>query len=157
MAFSQPHTVFLPDEAATAALGAAFAPALTAPLVVYLQGSLGAGKTTFTRGLLRGTGYTGTVKSPTYALVESYPLDKFTLHHFDLYRFASPEEWEDAGLDELFGTDSVCLIEWPQQGGALVPAADITVNIEHQETGRLCTLTAHTAAGRQSLETWKKN
>lgn len=153
MTQSVQHTVFLPDEAATAALGASLSGSLAAPLTVYLQGDLGAGKTTFTRGLLRGLGYDGPVKSPTYAIVESYPLDRFTLHHFDLYRFASPEEWEDAGLDECFGADSVCLIEWPLQGGDFVPPCDICVDMRHQDDGRLCTLTAYTPNGQKNLET----
>ncbi|MDO4641371.1 MAG: tRNA (adenosine(37)-N6)-threonylcarbamoyltransferase complex ATPase subunit type 1 TsaE [Neisseria sp.] len=151
------HTVFLPDEAATTALGASLAPYLSAPLVIYLEGGLGAGKTTFTRGLLRTLGYTGTVKSPTYTLVESYPLPSFILNHFDLYRFTSPEEWEDAGLDELFNEKSICLIEWPQQGGDFVPQAEITLSFEHQDEGRLCTLTAHTPQSQKSLEIWTKN
>ncbi|MCP1773390.1 tRNA threonylcarbamoyladenosine biosynthesis protein TsaE [Neisseria perflava] len=145
---------FLPDEDATLQLGASWAKSLTAPLVVYLQGDLGAGKTTFTRGLLRGLRHSGAVKSPTYAIVESYPLADFTLHHFDLYRFASPEEWEDAGLDDLFADNCVCLIEWPQQGGGFTPAADITVSLNHSEHGRNATVSAHTTRGRQNLEAW---
>ncbi|QEY25071.1 tRNA (adenosine(37)-N6)-threonylcarbamoyltransferase complex ATPase subunit type 1 TsaE [Neisseria animalis] len=145
---------FLPDEEATLALGAEWAQSLAAPLVVYLQGDLGAGKTTFTRGLLRGLRHEGAVKSPTYAIVESYPFDGFTLHHFDLYRFSMPEEWEDAGLDDLFGADCVCLIEWPQQGGEFTPAADITVSLEHAGEGRRFTAAAHTDKGRKSLEAW---
>ena len=149
------HTpVFLPDETATAAFAAAFSDGLSAPLTVWLEGGLGAGKTTFTRSLLRALGFEGAVKSPTYAIVESYPLEAFTLHHFDLYRFASPEEWEDAGLDDLFSPDSVCIIEWPQQGGAFTPPADITVSLNHAEQGRTCTATAHTANGQKSLEAW---
>ena len=147
-------TRFLPDEEATLKLGASRAAGLMPPLVVYLQGDLGAGKTTFVRGLLRGAGYRGAVKSPTYTIVESYPLPQLTLHHFDLYRFAAPEEWEDAGLDDLFSDHTVCLIEWPGQGGAYVPPADLTVTLEHREQGRYCTLEAHTEKGRKSLETW---
>ncbi|MDO5638722.1 MAG: tRNA (adenosine(37)-N6)-threonylcarbamoyltransferase complex ATPase subunit type 1 TsaE [Neisseria sp.] len=154
MSRSAPISRFLPDEAATAALGASWAASLGAPLVVYLSGDLGAGKTTFTRGLLRGLGHSGAVKSPTYAIVESYPLAALTLHHFDLYRFGSPEEWEDAGLDELFDDNSVCLIEWPQQAAGFVPPADLTVALGHAETGRMCTLTAHTHQGKKSLEAW---
>ena len=144
----------LPDEESTLELGGSWAKSLRAPLVIHLQGDLGAGKTTFTRGILRGLGHTGAVKSPTYAIVESYPLEAFTLHHFDLYRFASPEEWEDAGLDDLFSPDSVCIIEWPQQGGAFTPPADITVSLNHAAQGRACTATAHTANGQKSLEAW---
>ena len=144
----------LPDEESTLELGESWAKSLRAPFVIHLQGDLGAGKTTFTRGILRGLGHTGAVKSPTYAIVESYPLEAFTLHHFDLYRFASPEEWEDAGLDDLFSPDSVCIIEWPQQGGAFTPPADITVSLNHAAQGRTCTATAHTANGQKSLEAW---
>lgn len=145
---------FLADEEATLALGASWAKSLSAPLVVYLQGDLGAGKTTFTRGLLRGLGHQGAVKSPTYAIVESYPLTGFTLHHFDLYRFSTPEEWEDAGLDDLFDGQNVCLIEWPQQGDEFTPAADITLSLNHAEHGRTVVFTAHTTHGRKSLEAW---
>ncbi len=154
MSQSAPISRFLPDEAATAALGASWAESLAAPLVVYLHGDLGAGKTTFTRGLLRGLGHSGAVKSPTYAIVESYPLTALTLHHFDLYRFSTSEEWEDAGLDELFDGNSVCLIEWPQQGSGFVPDADLTVALAQADNGRMCTLTAHTPEGQQSLEAW---
>ncbi|ASK27765.1 tRNA (adenosine(37)-N6)-threonylcarbamoyltransferase complex ATPase subunit type 1 TsaE [Neisseria chenwenguii] len=147
-------TRFLPDEAATLAWGGEWAKQLSAPLTVYLEGGLGAGKTTFTRGLLRGLGHTGTVKSPTYAIVESYALPQFALHHFDLYRFTSPEEWEDAGLDELFADNSVRLIEWPQQGGGFVPPADLTVSLSRDGSGRSCAVTAHTPQGRKILESW---
>ena len=147
-------TRLLADEAATLALGNSWAESLSAPLIVYLQGDLGAGKTTFTRGLLQGLRHQGAVKSPTYTIVESYPLDALIVHHFDLYRFSTPEEWEDAGLDELFSDKSVCLIEWPQQGGEYVPPADITVTLSRSESGRICTLTAHTPLGRKSLEAW---
>ena len=145
---------FLPDEAATLQLGADCARSLTAPLVIYLQGDLGAGKTTFTRGLLRALGHTGAVKSPTYAIVESYPFAHLTLHHFDLYRFSTPEEWEDAGLDDLFGDQSVCLIEWPQQGGEFTPAPDLTLSLNHADSGRHCTVNAHTPNGHKHLEAW---
>lgn len=146
-----PVSRFLADEAATLDLGAAWSSRLNAPLVIYLEGDLGAGKTTLTRGILRGLGHQGAVKSPTYAIVESYPLEPFTLHHFDLYRFTTPEEWEDAGLDELFAANSVCLIEWPQQGGEFTPPADITATLTHDGDGRKCLLTAHTERGRESL------
>ena len=151
------YSVELPDEAATAALAASWAPRISAPLVVYLVGDLGAGKTTFVRGLLRGCGHQGTVKSPTYTLIESYPLARADFHHFDLYRFTSPEEWLDAGLDELFTPRSICLIEWPQQAEGFVPGADLTVNLSHLKTGRLCQLAAHTEHGKKSLEAWIKN
>lgn len=137
----------LHDEAATAALAARLARSLHAPATVWLQGNLGAGKTTFVRAFLRARGYLNAVKSPTYTLVESYRIDTEDCHHFDLYRFADPEEWSDAGFDELFCPSSICFIEWPQNGGCLTPPPDLTIRLETDGTGRHCTLTAHTAAG----------
>ncbi|MBV8649728.1 tRNA (adenosine(37)-N6)-threonylcarbamoyltransferase complex ATPase subunit type 1 TsaE [Paludibacterium sp.] len=141
----------LPDEAATLALAGQFARALAPGLVVYLHGDLGAGKTSFARGLLRGLGYQGKVKSPTYALVESYPLAAFTLHHFDLYRFADPEEWEDAGFRDYFGADAVCLVEWPEKAQGLLPPADLILSLDVADTGRRYRFTALTEAGKTCL------
>src|SRR5215218_3925255 len=93
---------FLPDEAATLALGAALAHSLEPGLVIFLRGELGAGKTTFARGILRALGHTGPVRSPTYALVEVYEVSRLHLHHFDFYRFADPREWIDAGFRDTF-------------------------------------------------------
>ncbi|MDO4696433.1 MAG: tRNA (adenosine(37)-N6)-threonylcarbamoyltransferase complex ATPase subunit type 1 TsaE [Neisseria sp.] len=151
-----PRPIFLANEQATAALGASLAPVLSAPLVVYLDGDLGAGKTTFTRGLLRGLGHCGSVKSPTYAIVESYSLPEFPLHHFDLYRFTIPEEWEDAGLDEL-ADGSVCLIEWPHKGEGFIPQADLSLELVRRADGREAHLNAHTPNGLEHLEKWYKN
>ena len=103
----------LPDEAATLAFGVQLARGLTPGLTFYLEGDLGAGKTTLVRGLLRGLGYTGRVKSPTYTLVETYGLPGFELYHFDLYRMHDPREWLDAGFREVSDGRAVSLIEWP--------------------------------------------
>lgn len=150
-----PITRLLPDENATLQLGADWSKSIKPPLVVYLQGNLGAGKTTFVRGLLRGMGYDGAVKSPTYNIVETYPLpNAVSLNHFDLYRFTSPEEWEDAGLDDMFTANSISLIEWPQQGGTFVPSADLTITLSNEGAGRQCTIFAHTEQGQKSLEIW---
>ncbi len=141
----------LADEAATLALGGALAGSLTPGMVVYLDGDLGAGKTTLTRGLLRGFGHTGRVKSPTYALVESYAFAGFDVHHFDLYRFNDAQEWEDSGLAELFGEHSLCLVEWPDKAEGLLPPPDLTVALEVDGEGRRYRLTAHDDTGRQCL------
>ncbi len=148
------HTVFLDDEDATLRFGVSWANCLNSPLVIYLNGTLGAGKTTFVRGLLRGLGYQGAVKSPTYAVVESYAFASFELHHFDLYRFASPEEWDETGLSELFTEKTICLIEWPQQGGDYVPAADIHLDFSSENGTRRCTIRAVSSAGGQALASW---
>ncbi|NDV13338.1 tRNA (adenosine(37)-N6)-threonylcarbamoyltransferase complex ATPase subunit type 1 TsaE [Crenobacter caeni] len=141
----------LADEAATLALGGALAGSLTPGMVVYLDGDLGAGKTTLTRGLLRALGHTGRVKSPTYALVESYAFDGLDVHHFDLYRFNDPQEWDDSGLAELFGEHSLCLVEWPDKAQGLLPPADLTVALEVDGGQRRYRLTAHDDTGRQCL------
>ncbi len=149
------HSQFLPDEAATLALGERTASLFRAPTVIHLQGNLGAGKTTFTRGLLRGLGHTGAVKSPTYAIVESYALAQTTVHHFDLYRFTSPEEWFDAGLDDLIA-NSIVLIEWAQQGGEYTPAPDYIIHLEPHNNGRQCTIRACTPNAQKELTQWQK-
>jgi tRNA threonylcarbamoyladenosine biosynthesis protein TsaE len=141
----------LADEAATLAFAAGLAPCLSPGLVIYLQGDLGAGKTTFARGLLAGLGHDGRVKSPTYTLVESYPLPGFTLHHFDLYRFVDPEEWDDAGFREYFAADTVCLVEWPDKARELLPRPDLELALSVNGSGRRYRFTAFTQAGNTCL------
>ena len=145
------HDYLLADEAATLAAGHALARTLATPAVVWLYGDLGAGKTTLVRGLLRGLGHTGAVKSPTYAIVESYDLGEQHVHHFDLYRFTDPDEWPDAGLSDLFHPDSLCLIEWPLQGGEHVPEADIALTLSHHGESRRLLLEAASTHGAHCL------
>ncbi len=139
----------LPDEAATLALGARLARALAPGLAIWLRGDLGAGKTTLTRGLLRELGFSGRVKSPTYTLVELYDFPRFNLYHFDLYRFADPDEWEDAGFREYFNPGSVCLVEWPDKGGGLLPAPDVVLVLDFcgGTDGRSVRIEGYTEAG----------
>ena len=147
MSATEVREIFLADENDTLKLGERFAQLISPPLIIWLEGDLGAGKTTFTRGLLNALGYNGAVKSPTYNIVETYPFKGFNLHHFDLYRFQNPEEWLDAGLDELITADSIILIEWPQLGGDLAPPADIILNITISSSGRTVQINAVTAHG----------
>ena len=101
------------------------------------MGDLGAGKTTFARGFLRGLGYLGKVKSPTYALVEEYEIAARAIYHFDLYRLTDPEELDYLGMDDYFRADAINLIEWPQRAEGRMPAADIVINLQYQQRSRL--------------------
>src|SRR5215468_7521416 len=118
-------TLGLPDAASTEAAGARLASALRGAMVIGISGELGAGKTTLVRGCLRALGWNGPVKSPTYMLVEQYPLPSLYFFHFDFYRFADPSEWETAGLADAFRADSVCLVEWPERVGSRRPLPDL--------------------------------
>lgn len=135
----QPTEFFLENEAATLEIGFELGAALMEypkSICVYLEGNLGAGKTTLTRGILNAFGYSGSVKSPTYTLVESYEFPSRVIHHFDLYRLTDPEELEFMGIRDYFVKDTICLIEWPEKGSAYLPDPDIVVRLEYQEQSR---------------------
>ena len=144
----------LPDANATGRAGAALGRALVPGMVITLSGDLGAGKTTFARGVLRGQGWTGPVKSPSYALVEHYPLPNLYLYHFDFYRVDNASEWDDAGLAEAFRGDTVCLVEWPERAAERLPAADVAITLALQDEttpGRRLTAIATTESGERCL------
>lgn len=117
---------------------------------MYLRGELGAGKTTLVRGVLRGLGYQGRVKSPTYALVEPYSFSRLHLYHFDFYRFTDRAEWLSSGFRDYFNAQSACLVEWPERVEGLLPSPDLDVRLHFAERGRRATLRARSPAG----ETW---
>lgn len=170
----------MPDEAATEVFGQRFAQAvnaLRAPpanpassaratqrpfagLHVQLYGELGAGKTTLVRATLRALGHAGRVRSPTYTLVEPYTLANefgpLQVYHFDLYRFADPAEWADAGFREYFDTGALCLVEWPQQAGGLLGLPDLAFTLEvpggNGGTGRRLGARAYSQTGTQCLD-----
>ena len=129
------------------ALGSQVGPGLRPGLVLFFHGELGAGKTTFIRGILRGLGYTGAVKSPTYTLVEPYSFAALTVNHFDLYRLKNPEELEFLGIRDYLEGSNLCLIEWAERGAGLLPAQDVDIHIERQEAGRVVRFTACTENG----------
>lgn len=123
-----PCTLQITDETAMMELGGQIACLLPIGGVVLLHGNLGVGKTTLVRGLLRSLGFEGTVKSPTYTLVEPYHVANRDIYHFDLYRLADPEELEYLGVRDYFRNDALCLIEWPQQADGFLPIADLEVS-----------------------------
>ena len=150
----------LADEEATARLGQALARAVegNAPavarsgLVVALAGDLGAGKTSVVRAMLRALGVTGTVRSPTFTLVEPYVVSSLNFYHFDFYRLADPEEFSFAGFRDMFGPASVCLIEWPDKAAGHLPTADLRIALRVVGDGRQASLTAATELGAACLE-----
>jgi tRNA threonylcarbamoyladenosine biosynthesis protein TsaE len=144
---AQSYIFHLADEAATLALAALFAPHLRNGAVVYLQGDLGAGKTTFSRGLLQAMGHQGNVKSPTYTLVEPYSIGEQQVFHFDLYRLRDPEELEFMGIRDYFTNGNLCLIEWPERGYGLLADADLQLQLQIYHNQRQLAVTAnHTEA-----------
>lgn len=140
------------DSAAMERLGAALAAVCTQGVRIYLNGPLGAGKTTLVRGYLHGLGVSGIIKSPTYTLVEPYTVSGRNVYHFDLYRLESPEALEWLGFRDYLTADSDCLVEWPEQAAGVLPDADIDVAITLTEAGRAVTLRGGTARGRQLIE-----
>ena len=155
-------TLDLPDEAATEALGQAVAvvaaelslnaagtltPSQNAQGRIHLQGELGAGKTALVRAFLRHCNISGRIKSPSYALLESYEVSNLYLYHLDFYRFSDPAEWVDAGFRDLFKNKALLLIEWPERAGDLLSAPDLLIQLAYAGAGRLVTLKAFTDRG----------
>lgn len=142
---------YLANETAQAELGAKLG-ALFTKGIVYLEGDLGCGKTTFSRGWIQGQGHQGAVKSPTYTLVEPYLLQDRLIYHFDLYRLANPEELEYIGVRDYFESNALCLVEWPQQGKGFLPKADLLLTFTHQDSGRYLQIDALTPAAEVALQ-----
>ncbi|EHQ51111.1 MULTISPECIES: tRNA (adenosine(37)-N6)-threonylcarbamoyltransferase complex ATPase subunit type 1 TsaE [Ectothiorhodospira] len=139
----------LADEAATEAFGARLAAACPHEGVVFLEGDLGAGKTTLVRGFLRGLGHGGAVKSPTYTLVEPYDIAGRRILHFDLYRLEDPEELEYLGVREELGGQALNLVEWPRQGRGWLPAPDLCLSLTASGAGRRVVVSAQSPAGAE--------
>ncbi len=141
----------LVDADATEALGAELAAVCREGGVIWLEGDLGAGKTTLSRGLLRALGHVGAVKSPTYTLVEPYDLPGLKAYHFDLYRLHDPEELEFMGVRDYFDAHSLCLVEWPQRGAGHLPNPDLVVEIQTVGVGRRVRIEGRTERGWKLL------
>jgi len=145
------RSMYLPDAGSTVAAGEGLAPGLRGGMIVTLFGELGAGKTTLVRGMLRGLGWTGAVKSPTYALIEHYMFSSLYFHHFDFYRFDRADEWDTSGFAEYFRPDAICVIEWPERVAARLPLVDLALLLEPSGPGRMLRLMAGTPAGSACL------
>lgn len=143
-------TLFLADEEAMVAFGKRIAEVTKGAGLIFLEGDLGAGKTTLSRGVIRGLGHAGAVKSPTFTLVEPYEIGNVRAFHFDLYRLVDPEELEYMGIRDYFDEDALCLIEWPDKGTGFLPKPDLTITISPHNSGRQLKLLPQGARG----ESW---
>ncbi len=137
----------VPDEASVAVLAARFARLITTPMVLYLQGDLGAGKTTFARAFIHALGFKGYVKSPSYGLLESYAVAGITVLHLDLYRIEDPEELEYLALRDLYNDESVLVVEWPEKGLNFLPAPDLELNFSEDSETRFISSFAKSTTG----------
>lgn len=150
-------TRFLPDEASTQSVGQNLAHQLSAPLVIALNGPLGAGKSTLIRAMLRQLGVTGPIKSPTYALVEPYSFSNYSIYHFDFYRFFDENEWEDSGFRDYFNSESICLVEWAEKAERVLPQIDLRIDLQYTSPqGRNLEVSALTRAGEHVLQKWSE-
>lgn len=136
-------------EEAMLAFAKALAPIFARGGLVFLEGTLGAGKTTLSRGLIQALGYVGAVKSPTYTLVEDYDLGGLKVCHFDLYRLGSPEELEFIGIRDYLDQQALCLVEWAEKGAGVLPSPDLVLKINDLGAGRELNFSAHTKKGQQ--------
>ena len=141
----------LKNETETKAIGEKVASCLKGSEIIYLKGDLGTGKTTLVRGALNKLGFTGSVKSPTYTIVEPYTIDNYIIYHFDLYRLNDPEEIESLGIRDYCDGQSICFFEWPEKGGNLLPNADVLLILSYHEEGRKVELIGQSEAGDKIL------
>lgn len=149
----QAHELILPTEKDTLELGAKLATACPAKCMIFLQGELGAGKTTLVRGFLQSLGYQGLVKSPTYTLVETYHINDQTIFHFDLYRLTDPEELNYIGLEDYLNEPAaIIIIEWPEHGKNRLPPTDLTCYIETVSKGRRIRILANSILGQKIIQ-----
>ena len=144
------------NERDTEAFGAALWQALPEKCLIFLNGDLGAGKTTLVRGLLRAAGHDGAVKSPTYSLVEEYEVGDRRVLHFDLYRLKDPEELEWMGMSDYLAQVALCCIEWPEMGEGLLPEPDLELNLQALNDGRSIEIKVLAPALKESIKlNWK--
>ena len=145
------YQIMLRSEADTQQLGAALAQVLADGGVLHLVGDLGAGKTTLCRSIIQRLGHSGSVKSPTYTLVEPYDLGALQVYHFDLYRLSDPEELEFIGIRDYSAETAICLVEWPAKGGDFVPAADLILSLQLEGANRQVLIQYGSGRGKNML------
>lgn len=157
---SEPFTTELADEAATLRSAAGLASALIPGLLIALQGQLGAGKTTFVRGVMHALGHDGAVKSPTYTIVEPYTIAGFEINHFDLYRLGDVEELELLGFRDYVNEHTICFVEWPQRAHGYLPPSDLEIDLclksGSNSGARIMQVHAQTDIGMRVLKEWNK-
>lgn len=146
----------LHSEADTQHLAALFAPTLLPPQLIGFSGNLGAGKTTFIRAVLRANGVQGAIKSPTFALVESYPLPDYMIHHFDIYRLSHDAELDAFGFRDYCMDDAICFIEWPERIPSLNDYLDMVLSFQVVGDHRKLTIKGLTQSGQMILEGLKE-
>lgn len=159
------HSFYCENETKLLEFGQSFAVELknyllqspTHSLVIYLNGELGAGKTTLTRSIVRAFGHQGNVKSPTYTLVEEYQLSPISVYHFDLYRLADPEELEFMGIRDYFKPQTLCLLEWASKGKGMIPNADFVIQIDYVDDGRQLTVLPQNQTATDILVKFNQN
>lgn len=139
---------FLADESETLSFGKELFTQMKPGMLVFLEGELGAGKTTLVRGILRASGYMGIVKSPTYTIVEEYRLNGMAFNHFDLYRLGDPEELEWMGVRDYMSERSICLVEWPNRGEGILPVPDLVISISKKNNGRVVKIDGFSVSSR---------
>ncbi len=142
----------LENEQATTELGRIISRSLNGRGRIYLRGDLGAGKTTLCRGILRSMGYLGSVKSPTFTLVEPYSFSGGQVYHFDLYRLNDPEELEYVGIDDYFVEEALCLVEWPEKAEGVLPESDLDIELLIEGRKRTAILAARSEFGHKVLK-----
>lgn len=140
------------DEHRMLEFGGELALACQCAAVIFLYGNLGVGKTTLTRGFLRGLQYAGKVKSPTYTLVEPYEIEGRQVFHFDLYRLHDPQELAFIGVQDYFQAQALCLVEWPEHGTGFLPQPDVSCFLEADAQGRTVRMEAYTPRGKMIIQ-----
>ena len=157
----EPLTLALGDARATREAGARLAGALAtiapATLMVTVAGELGSGKTTLARGLLEALGVAGAVRSPSYTLIESYPVGRAQLHHLDWYRLSGADELDLLGFRDLCGPGQWVLVEWPERVPAVAASADLALSLAYEGDGRRLSAVARTAMGERVLTRWMED